>query len=116
MPLKTSTIMQAPNTLIIQLKRWKWHEQTQIAEVTAHGVLPTERLSLGNHTYVLRAVVSHEGDASPHAGHYVAIIQRHDAWWICDDAVTELASPQEVRTGCRRERGGRAYIVVYDKV
>lgn len=125
---KRLLIKQAPNILILHLKRFKYIEQlSRMRKLMYRVVFPME-LKLSNTTpdatgadnvYNLFGVVVHVG-SGPHHGHYVSLIKSHNNWLFFDDENVESISESQVQStfGSTQEYSNNmdhGYILFYEK-
>ena len=78
------------------------------------AVVPDPILRVQDATYILRSVVSHEGELG-WSGHYVAVVKSGQMWWTCNDSTIALSTPEEIANGCRLRSAGHVYIAFYEK-
>ncbi len=109
-PTRGSMYYQAPDALLIQLKRWTSH---RAEDALLHQVHPDSTITFADRTYHLVSVVSHIGQ-SVHHGHYTATIKyptpEGDWWHYNDDRSSRTSSPAVYR---RSEE--HIYLAFYEK-
>ena len=70
-----------PKYLLIQLKRFSFFSFSNKNDVNISVPI---NLDIRNNSYQLRGIIYHMGSAN--GGHYVAIINHNDKWYLCDDS------------------------------
>eukprot|EP00038_Savillea_parva_P001912 m.108393 g.108393 ORF g.108393 m.108393 type:complete len:386 (-) comp10658_c0_seq1:1108-2265(-) len=93
-------VHEQPKILIVQLKRFEYHERYQcLTKLSARVPFPLE-LKLFNTTadaddqiYELQAVVAHLGSRL-NSGHYIAVVRSADYWLLYDDRTVQIV-PEE---------------------
>ncbi|KAJ8755063.1 hypothetical protein K2173_016631 [Erythroxylum novogranatense] len=100
--VKQMSILQAPNVLVIQLKRFggifggKIDKPIAFEEVLVLSSFMCRKSQDAQPEYSLFGTIVHSGH-SPESGHYYAYIK--DAmgrWYCCNDSYVTLSTPQEV--------------------
>ena len=99
-----------PRVLVLHLVRWGDH-----MAYLQHPVAPDETVRIGDATYSLRSVVSHEGFHRD-GGHYVAMVKRNGKWWLCNDREVTEATTEQISSGCRQNSHGSVYIALYERL
>ena len=108
--VKATIVAHWPRVLILHLLRWDTNRR-----LVPHGVVPDRALRVDGVRYALRAVVTHEGNATG-SGHYVAFSARGDRWHVCNDSLVRPATETEAATCVRDDCEGHTYLLFYEKV
>lgn len=114
---KTTTLKEAPNNLIINLKKFdkfgtkiksglEYPNQFLLNDYVKESSTKKKQSSKGL-IYELYAVINHEGNYS-HRGHYNAYVKSdNDIWYLCDDAKIKKFN------GKTQLSSNKAYVLFY---
>lgn len=123
--LKRMRIRQAPEVLILHLKRFKYSEKELRNVKLMNRVLypPFLRLPVVAddfpdplRLYELSGIIIHLG-SSPYEGHYVAVVNTDAGWLLFDDELVEAVDPLYVYKFFGFKSGSAvAYVLFYQRV
>ncbi|KFK38805.1 hypothetical protein AALP_AA3G162400 [Arabis alpina] len=112
---KQMSILQAPNILVIQLKRFEGIFGGKIDKAIAFGEILVLSSFMSKASkdpqpeYKLFGIIVHSG-FSPESGHYYAYVKDSSGqWYCCNDSVVSLSTSQEVLSE-------KAYILFFSRI
>ena len=113
---RQQVLINHPDVLWIQLRRWKWDETANVARLLGHRVRIDDVLEVHGVWYKLHSFVVHIGD-SPDSGHYVACTRATagNGWVVRDDAQQTVLSVSQLQDGWAAGGAGKVYMLFYQK-